>query len=292
MSISDYARVILEEGLSQSTEINLPNIYHEIAREVYDVPERPDSFIPKFVRDRYKHTAVLTTGGLDSTVAWLMAPEPKTAYYVNMGQEYAQKEMASLQKVNIPFHTINVYVQNLDAGWKHIHPGRNFYYLALVAERQMQPTNLLLGAVDGEMSELGGDKSWRFLRLANQIFAHANPPTRIITPLSTTTKADLVEWAIEHGHLEVVKNTISCFSATSGRCGQCQSCLRTWMAFSLHGVELEFDVHPMVGAREAVEKYERVLRDSLYNQDFSHYSERRCLQDLEAMSAYHTRFDS
>lgn len=291
---SDIARQILEYGLKADTRLTLdiPVDYRNLAAEVYDVPERPEGFAPNFNELEHGNTIVLTSGGLDSTIAYLMTYEQlgraPDAFYVNMGQPYAMKEMKALDSMGITYEYVEVEPPEhiADGKWKHIHPGRNFYYLSLVAERAKQPSNLVLSAVDGEISAQGGDKSKVFFREANRIFAQLDNPVKVVTPLAEMTKTDLVKWAIDHGWSKVASMTISCFNAEEGRCGQCQSCLRTWIAFHNNGIELPFKVHPMEGAVEAVAKYERVMNEAMQKGDYSHYSPRRIAQTLAAFQGY------
>lgn len=293
LKLSKIARSILEFGLADdpTKELFLPSGIIPLAGEIYNVPEQPKDFKQAYICAGFPKV-ILASGGLDSTVSWLMAKEETgkdpQAFYVNMGQPYAQKELARLEQMGIPVEVITVPVPEHigDGKWKHIHPGRNLYYITLVAERLKEPADLVLSAVDGEISEHGGDKSKVFFEMVNMVLAMREPEMRLVTPLSNMTKTDLVAWAIDHGHLETVKQTISCFDGTTGRCGKCQSCLRTWMAFYYNGVELDFEVHPMEGAREYVEKYKRVLTEALEKGDFSHYSSRRCHQDLGAMKKW------
>lgn len=298
--VSDVARRILEYGLEAdpSEPINIPPTFIYVAQEIYDVPEKPVGFEPNFKKEEtlpgneLPGKIVLVSGGLDSTVSWLMATEKlgkyPDAYYVNMGQSYADKEKEAMEAIGIPYEEIKVEPpEHLNDGkWKHIHPGRNFYYLSLVAERATEPSELVLSAVDGEISKHGGDKSRAFFTEANRILMAQEMPVKVVTPLEKMTKTDLVAWAKENQFVGVVSKTISCFSGEEGRCGRCQSCLRTWIAFSNNGIDIPFNIHPMQGAREFVDKYKKVMGDALQANDFSHYSERRITQTLGAFDRY------
>ena len=251
--ISLRARKILEYGLQAdgSKVLDIPQHFKAVTEQIYQVPEKPQGFEPTFKETEFKDKIVLVSGGLDSTVSYFMTAI-ELGKKPDMGQAYANKEIAVIQKIGIPFKIIKVpepeHLQ--DGKWKHIHPGRNFYYLSLVAEQATEPSELVLSAVDGEISESGGDKSRAFFDEANNLFAQLENPVRVITPLQDLTKTDLVAWAIKNDLLPIVKETISCFSPTEGRCGQCQSCLRTWIAFSNNDIDIPFDVHPMEGAKE------------------------------------------
>jgi 7-cyano-7-deazaguanine synthase in queuosine biosynthesis len=298
---SSIAYEIMRYGLegNSSDILEVPIAYAELAQEIYNVPERPESFNPRNVIDahRLNQIAVLVSGGLDSTVGYLMAKEaldgrePLT-YYCNMGQIYAEKEKTQLAKMGIPFTELIIpqppHIE--EDRWQYIHPGRNFLYITTVAELMPNGGEIWLGAVDGEISHdrsYGGDKSDAFFSMANEILANSLPyPVKIHLPHYSSTKTDLVTWASTHGYMDIVKQTISCFNEEDGRCGKCQSCLRTYFAFAANGVEIPFNAHPMIEGRQHVEKYKRVLPECLEKQDFSHYSERRCQQDLDVINKY------
>lgn len=294
---SEVAREILKYGLRASDRghLDIPDDFHNLAREVYDVPEKPKEWEPRFHEREYPGRIVMVSGGLDSTVSWLMTREElgydPDAYYVDMGQGYAQKERLALANMGIPHGVLTVTEPPHlhDGKWKHIHPGRNFYYLTLVAEQAKQPSRIVLSALDGEITDQGGDKSRVFFREANRLLAKEEPPVQVDTPLQDMTKTDLVKWAVDNGHQQIVEQTVSCFSSEEGRCGQCQSCLRTWVGFINNGIELPFEVHPMEGAREYVDKYKRVMTEAHKAGDYSHYSIRRIKQTLGAFFEYEGR---
>jgi len=52
-----------------------------------------------------------------------------------------------------------------------------------------------------------------------------------------------------------------------------------------NGIDIceDFNIHPMIGANQYVEKYKDVLSKALKLNDYSHYSLARCIEDLEAI---------
>jgi 7-cyano-7-deazaguanine synthase in queuosine biosynthesis len=142
-------------------------------------------------------------------------------------------------------------------------------------------------ATSGEIPRYDGDKSYRFLAQLNSMFAHYLPAlVRVATPLAEETKADLVAWALKNGYKEELQHTTSCFAGLSFQgvhCGRCQACLRKWLAFAYNGLELETATPVKIGCREYIKKYRKVLPAALKSANFSHYSKRRCEQDLKAL---------
>src|ERR1035441_8220811 len=138
-TFSGIAKKIVLEGLGKKDLLKLPGSFYTIAKEVFDEPEKPIGYDPKNTRSKPERV-ILVTGGLDSTTLYfkLIKRYPGLkAYYINIGQSYAQKELEALYKLNIDVEIITDkdFTPLENTGWKHIIPGRNFYFLCLVAER-------------------------------------------------------------------------------------------------------------------------------------------------------------
>lgn len=271
---------------------------------LFQVPEKPELFMSPEVMALPQRVCVPVTGGLDSTLLYFkikrdlaVGVESKresiqihTAYY-DFGQSYAYKEIDALQRLGIPLsnHIDRRDMTNGGIYWKHILPGRNFYILASLAENHMpQGGVILFGAVDGEMPTQGGDKSKRFFAQLNTLFAALPYPVIIECPFQNMTKTDLVEWWLRSGgEKEILVNTVSCFNAEwvmPWHCGECQACLRKWLAFACNNIELKTEVPVKLGCVEYIEKYNRVLNEALNTGDFTKYSQRRCEQDLKGLA--------
>ncbi len=292
--LSQATREIVVRALKGDTTLPFTNeLLIALARESYDEPERPKTFALEKVHGEEENSevAVLVTGGLDSTTLYFRALEMHKGrrivpVYVYIGQPYFKKEIEAIQKLGIPVHVDN---QKLDFGeqsyWKHIIPGRNLYFLSLTAEH-MEGGTILFGATEGEIPEQGGDKSEVFLRLVNQLFAQLPYPVTVEAPLRSETKTDLVKWWVKQGKVEQLRQTISCFTGETrtGHCGSCQACLRKYLAFLNNGLVLEVDSPDIrVSCAEYIAKYKDLMPKVLKTRDFSHYSRRRCLQDLRAI---------
>ena len=73
--LSDIAKEITLAGLDKR-DIKLPKEqFFELAKEIYNVPEKPEIFIPRRDNVINKEVAVLVTGGLDSTALYFWAKE-------------------------------------------------------------------------------------------------------------------------------------------------------------------------------------------------------------------------
>jgi 7-cyano-7-deazaguanine synthase in queuosine biosynthesis len=283
MSLIKIAREIMESASLGKGIVHLPSDEMiEIGKEVCDEPERPGEWKPDYSRDRLN--AVLVSGGLDSSVLWWMTEEPKEGFYIDIGQEYCPKEVESLSEMGIPYKMVSLKtdIMGLNRGrWKHILPGRNLLFFFAIAELYpLGEVDIYFASTNGEMPLVGGDKSYRFLRLVNDILKPYGK--KVVTPLEKMTKTDEVRWCIENGYLDKIKHSISCFSGEVGRCGKCQSCLRTWIAFSNNGVEIDFRVDPVKNCGEYIDKYVRVMGKAVRNGDYSHYTRERVEESFRA----------
>ena len=299
-NLSSVATKIVEDGLFK-VHRNLPSRFTRLRDEMYSVPECPKDYpiaIEKDIVKKLGQIVVLVTGGLDSTVLYYQAIENfgasnVKAYYVDFGQSYADKEIQALQQLKIPYELITHEVAGIrDTGlyWKHIIPGRNLMLLSLVAERMMHGGEIQFGVVEGE-GMVGGDKSLEFIKQVNTLFKTSLPySVKVTCPLRDRlqTKADLVSgWLEKDNSIVYLTKTISCFSSDSGgSCWACQSCLRRWMAFRHSGAELMSSAVIKDKCSLYIEKYRTLMTQAIITGDFSSYSERRCMQDLEVINKY------
>ncbi len=262
-------------GLEQQIQAPSPYMQKLLDVVMYRQLEKPEGYSPEAVVTPM--SAVLVSGGLDSTVLYLMTKGEKAAHYFDIGQPYADKERASLAKNGIPFMSEKVEgIPNINTQtWKHVLPARNLLFAQLLADKYpLNQVDILFASTEGEMPQTGGDKSYEFLDVANEHLAATGKVIK--APIQHLTKTELVSWAVNNGHEEEVRNTISCYGGgESNRCGKCPACYKTWVAFSNNGIELDFDTDPLEGCKPEIEHYRQVMGDALRAQDFSHYTPQR-----------------
>ena len=92
-------------------------------------------------------------------------------------------------------------------------------------------------------------------------------------------------WWKENLPVELLDLTVSCFSKTRGHCGKCQACLRKALAYTFNGLKLKTDIDVRIGCVKFIEKYQKLMTRAIEKQDFRHYSQRRCEQDLAAIKS-------
>lgn len=261
------------------------DLANKLANVMLDFPEKPKGYSLKILPTTTYKKVVLVSGGMDSTVMWwLQRDEPdKLALYVDLGLDYCKKEIAALKRSKIPALVVK-YKLDKKLMWKHIVPTRNFLLIALAEQYVADGGEIWLGAVEGESSEKSGDKSDKFFELCEQFIKESGKQVTIKT-LKNKTKNDWLALYLKQTQDTGILNTVTCYAGTKKGCGKCQACVRKWIALIHCGEQTlpYFEANPYVAGRKHIEKYQQVLNNALKTNDFSHYSKRRCEQDLAAI---------
>ncbi len=279
------------------TEIEIDSGYSNILQQLVDVtmdfPETPGDFkIPVIKKPKQYKKVVLVSGGADSTIMWHINrhEESKIGLFVDVGQSYSQEEEIAVKRYveNVKIIRNKMYSSE---EWKHIIPNRNFYLITEAEKLVEHEGEIWLGAVQGETNEYSGDKSELFFRLFEELIWKTKRKIISIKTLKEKTKNDwLKQYINETGDKSIVTNTITCFSGKDGRpCGECQACVRKKISMVYCGVTDDiFLKDPFVHGVEYVEKYKKKMRECLEKRDFTHYSEDRCIQDLQILEEIKT----
>jgi 7-cyano-7-deazaguanine synthase in queuosine biosynthesis len=278
-----------------------PEMLDAIIRTSIDCPERPENFFFKVkrIRNSWRDKICLLSGGVDSTIAWYYAGKP-FGVYIDIGQPYRDKELAAIRYFTDDFEVFegpNLF-QDRDENWKHIIPGRNFLFLTIAAEYLGNGGELHFAVTEGEGFNSGkGDKSEKFIFQFLQWYIKTTGKVISIKTLAQDTKAGWLKWFNQQHEDKTVEDirhhTVTCFKGTEKPCGECQGCVRKYLsyiaAFSYCDISEDFLVHPMIGAKQYVDKYKIKMNEAIENKDFSHYSEKRCREDLAAIELAETR---
>lgn len=266
-------------------------LFKELVDIALDCPEKPKDFDFKIEEpERLYDRICLTSGGADSTIAWLMADKPQ-GLYIDIGQPYAQKERKALHMMGIEYHYVDMRGTHLsDKTWKHIIPARNLLFLSIAAELLKNNGDVWFAMVEGEGELSGrGDKSLAFIRRFEEWYTATTDRHIYITDMCERTKPGWLRWVQDYHGVEMLqqirKHTVTCFSPEDGECGRCQACLRKYLSYVSIGmfIDEDFNVHPIEGCQEFIEKYKFSMNHALEIKDFSHYSARRCEEDLAAI---------
>lgn len=206
--------------------------------------------VPEGLAEAFR-VVVPVSGGLDSTVCWLMALEaglPVQPVFVDTGATYINDEWRAVQQIadrlGQPVRRVNVPYGG--DTWLHNHRARNAVIVLTLA--QLMRTGGWWGEVWfgnlGEVNETpiyGGDKSHRWFLDVNQLLTLDGHDVRVVSPLGALSKTDAARWAAERGHAEVLLMTRSCYEAGDRACLSCLCCFRREFALMKAGLLHDFD---------------------------------------------------
>lgn len=243
---------------------------------------------------------ILMSGGLDSVVAWHYAKKelgiPNARILplrFDIGQPYAEKEKRSLDILGVPHVTMQMplirpefdNVPGTGFG-DQIIPGRNMMFATVAAS--FAPRVWLM-ALEGEMHPLAKerDKSAYFFTMMSHaltyVFDVLRPNTVLETPFAEMSKTEVVAWALAHGLTpDYLSMTSTCYHPEHERCGVCSTCVKRWIAMFNNGIVETYNEEPWMSEYATVYRQQLVEADEA--KDFSHYSEKRVREGLDAFS--------
>jgi 7-cyano-7-deazaguanine synthase in queuosine biosynthesis len=186
---------------------------------------------------------VPVTGGMDSTTLWAMAQEAGVPYhlvYVDMGQQYADQERATLFDLMPAEKVVHIDAPVAFETRDWTLQARNAVVMLTLADWMRSRDlwgEIWFGVTQGEMPVVGGDKSHRFLADMQHVLSCNGRDVRLVTPLAGWEKDDSARWwAVREPDLNTLRRTRSCFSGAPGRCGACVGCFRQATALLAVGV--------------------------------------------------------
>jgi 7-cyano-7-deazaguanine synthase in queuosine biosynthesis len=223
-----------------------------------------DSHYPKkatFELNPNYSDVVMVSGGLDSTIAWLVAKslgKDPIPVYIDFGQIYRDIELQRLNELGVV--NLQAFHYDIKAIWDYYIPLRNLIIMLTGLMVGGLNTNIWMGFVS---SEGPGDKSAYWVRMVRDYLSQYNSHLYLT---NVYTKVEWVKWAIFHGHLDKVLQTYSCLNGEVPQCGLCKSCFKHAFALLQGGINRQavlnlFKVNPFK-SEFAQLYYEQVLQTS------------------------------
>jgi 7-cyano-7-deazaguanine synthase len=183
----------------------------------------------------------LVSGGLDSTLMAVLIEESGVSQhplFVNYGQRAMEREYNACRQVFRELHLpepacaqLSGFGQLIRSGLTDVTqdvatnaftPGRNLLFIMTAGAyaSQVGASGVCIGLLD-ERSILFPDQSDEFLTSAEQTLSIAlGRPLRVLAPLRSMSKADVVELA----RLKGIRGTYSCHAGSDPACGVCIAC--------------------------------------------------------------------
>lgn len=183
---------------------------------------------------------LLSSGGMDSfLLAHTEELRGAVHVFVDVGQKYAGKEWEAARFVarscGAQLHHVTA---SQFAQYEHstgIIPLRN---AELILNAAQYGNHIYLGVI---ADEVNSDKSPEFLAAMKQVldiscrtqYWTEGTTYELLTPYREHTKTQLVEQYLANGgSLDMLLQSVSCYSATESHCGQCSSCFKRWVALT------------------------------------------------------------
>ena len=207
--------------------------------------------------------ALLFSGGLDSYCAHLYLKHKGISDFhdlvnIYVGTETNRREIARMgmlvKQLNLGGvkSILGVDLETVEQTDGFV-PLRNLLLVGLPVMHRYD--TVYLAAVKGEGSL---DKTYKFAKDTSDLFSYLlGRRISIQMPVAHMTKTELVRWVLDNGATteEKLSLTTSCYrpdNALTGRCGECQACVRRWVAMMLNDIYEPHDTDPFFKARELV----------------------------------------
>lgn len=199
------------------------------------------------IKPNYSKTVLLFSGGMDSIMAWKLY-KPDILLYIKCGSKYEKKEIAFCKRLIKKYKAPIIFDNSLSLGqWERsdaIIPLRNLLFISIAS---YYGDKIYIGAMNGDRTL---DKSIEFLaktqRLLGYLYQkqHWTDLRHIkIEALygKRLTKTELVSEYLSTGYdKKLLIESLSCYDAKEGHCGNCKPCFRKWVAFRNNSLPTDF----------------------------------------------------
>lgn len=220
---------------------------------------------------------LLFSGGLDSYLALLTlldnGIDPKLLY-VEHGSANNDEQLYQAKKLARTHHKELIIDRTLSLGqWEQANafiPNRNGFLAHVGA---LYGDFVYFAIMDGEQS-YADCRQDTFIALSVSLTRLSGKPVVVDSPFWDKTKAEVIA-ALDPKHYPRLLETWSCHKGLrSIHCGNCSACFRRFCAFTVNGIEEEWEVDPRK-TRLADEYYE--------NAKFGQYGRKRDGEIIEAL---------
>jgi len=192
-------------------------------------------------------TVLLFSGGMDSVMAWQLL-NPDVLLYIGCHSQYQKKEikycdsLASKYKAPIQYN-FDINLSKFERS-DSIIPLRNLFFISIAS---YYGDRILIGAMNGDRTV---DKSVFFIedlqRMLRELYVDQHwcekreIHVEAIYDKKYTKAALLQKYIEEKKDINLVINSLSCYSPEDGHCGECKPCFRKWVAFMCNELDVSF----------------------------------------------------
>jgi 7-cyano-7-deazaguanine synthase in queuosine biosynthesis len=194
-----------------------------------------------------KKKVLLFSGGMDSIMGWKLL-NPDILLYIRIGSRYEDKEIRWCNELKAKYNAPIIFDNRLSLKDKEredlIIPLRNLFFISIAS---YYGDTIYLGAMAGDRVL---DKSIEFTNNMSSILTYLyqkqhwckerNIQVKALYD-KKMTKTQLVKIYKKKGYdLDLLRNSLSCYSEEEGHCGWCKPCFRKWVSFKNNGLETAF----------------------------------------------------
>jgi len=207
------------------------------------------------IRPEQSAPVILMSGGMDSLFAWWSLRDQQDLLnaiwlYSNINAKYGEKEQSAVKNLATLRENLNLShrwdkraqrmvvmpstdMSPFEDAASGIIPFRN---AQLVLNAAQYGQNILLGILE---DEINSDKSPEFCSVMETLLNISHRPQywtegkyfKVGSPIRHLNKTEaLYEYLVTGGPLDMLSQTISCYSGEQGHCGECPSCFKRWVA--------------------------------------------------------------
>lgn len=179
----------------------------------------------------------LVSGGLDSYLAYRLfgfIDNSGIPLFIDYGQKYADKEKKAVEKCfggNVKYITIDKKIIEIENNYI---PNRNLLLGTIAASYFNTNKIVIAGLKDDNCSDKTQDVFKEYSEILSRF---SKRKIEVTSPFWDITKGEAINLYLQKGfNSEILKDTISCYSESEHRCGNCEACFRWWVALESCGI--------------------------------------------------------
>lgn len=220
------------------------------------------------------NSLLLFSGGIDSLVGYFYLNRP-SCLYVALRHRYMLKEYRAVSRIQFRLGNDLTISKNLDLKdsekFDSTIPLRNALLLSIASEFIVNKDDydkyyIYLIVQKGEVSI--PDRKPEFFEEISKFLSFLWEKEVVCTsPFFEMTKSDVIKWYLDNvGNIDLLKETVGCFSEGYGNCGLCQSCLRRAVSLYYNNIEcLDWFVND-VRKNPFIPEYINKMKKGLYDE--------------------------
>jgi len=211
------------------------------------------------------------SGGVDSLAAYFYCKPDKVIYF-NLHSKYSKKELECIMELEKHISGFKVEIINalqlgeFEGGRTSFIPYRN----SLIAEIASNFGNeIIIAGIKGDKVIDKNPEAFKIMTNYLNDLRDDEVKMRVYSPFWEMTKSDIIKWMLDNvpNAKELLKISISCYSADEGQCGNCPSCLRKAIALENNNIDFNNWFVNDIKKFPQIEDYIKKMKNGEYDID-------------------------